>query len=318
MIENNQTLNLKETYYLSPGVNLGYNPETNSPTPIKLLVNLHEMPFDEYKKIDALNYHSLRDFQWDPKAWKGGYFETVDRSSAALTLGTQFHEMILQGDDTFNANNALWEPPLNPSTGKPFGPTSDKYKKALSDYGLANAGKLLYSQDDLITLNAMRESIQWHPVAGPMLYSESRKLSEIVVHGEIVPGFSLKGAIDRYDEQYGLIDLKTTDSLDDETGRQTFLWKMRDYGYIEQLAFYQILIHEICGGNIPPAHLIAVETKLPFRCGVFTLDAEVTKKARTVCNEWLKRFMMARNTGLYASRYDTVQPIVKYWNAELN
>ncbi len=301
---------------MSPELELGYTPEQNDPTPIKLLSNIYDMPFAEYRKIDALNFHNLRDFKWDPKAWKGGYFETKEQNSQAMTLGTQFHELVLQGDDAFNAHNALWEPPLNLSTGKPFGPTSDKYKKALSDYGLANAGKLLYSQDDIIALNAMRESIQWHHVAGPMLYSDSRKLSEMVVYGEIVPGFSLKGSIDRYDERFGLIDLKSTDSLDDETGRKTFYWKMRDYGYIEQIAFYQILIRDICGGNIPQAHIIAVESKLPFRCAVYTIDAEVSEMARANCTEWLKQFMKARQSGEYTSRFDRVQPVVKYWNAE--
>ena len=295
----------------------GYTPEANEPTPLNLLENVFDLPFEEYRKIDALNFHSLKDFQWDPKAWHGGYFETKQRTSPALTLGTQLHELVLQGAETFHENNALWTPPLNPSTGKPFGPTSDKYKNALSDFGKANAGKNLYTDEDWITLGAMREAIQWHPVAGPMLYSPNKKRSELVVHGEIIPGFKVKGAIDRYDEQYGIIDLKTTASLEDESGRPTFRYNMRDYGYVEQLAYYQMLIHEVCGGNIPPVAIVAVETQLPFRVGVFVFDAAVMEKARTVINEWLKRFITCRRLDKFPSKWDSAQPVTAYWNAEL-
>src|SRR5690606_7413273 len=60
----------------------------------------------------------------------------------------------------------------------------------------------------------------------------------------------------------GLVDLKTADHLD------SFEFHITAFGYVHQLAFYRALVERACGERLP-VHVIAVEKREPFRCGVW-------------------------------------------------
>ena len=59
------------------------------------------------------------------------------------------------------------------------------------------------------------------------------------------------------------MDLKTCDDL------TWFEADARKLGYLHQMAFYRAVLAQVLDGLLVPVHIIAVEKKEPFRCGVW-------------------------------------------------
>ena len=79
-------------------------------------------------------------------------------------------------------------------------------------------------------------------------------------------GFECQIRIDYLTRDFGITDYKTCRDLD------RFEWDARDYGYIEQLAFYRAVLRVLLlgnGGRDIPCSIVACEKAEPFRCGVW-------------------------------------------------
>ena len=63
----------------------------------------------------------------------------------------------------------------------------------------------------------------------------------------------------------GIVDLKTCDELD------WFEADARRYRYMTQFAFYQAVLAKVISQFVP-VHVVAVEKREPFRCGVWRLS----------------------------------------------
>lgn len=280
-------------------------------TPCKNIQGILDISFEDYRKLDGLNFHTLKDFTWDTKAWKQGYFEKQPRTSS-LKLGTQFHELILQGEEVFSENNILFNEPVNPKTGKPYGKETSAYKEARDSFLAMYPNKQEYSEQDYETLKTMQESIMFHPYASKILLEARPKKSELVLQGYLNKTLC-KCSIDRYDDMFGLIDLKTCERLTDFSGRDVFRYAIRDYKYIEQLAFYKKCLEEIGCCSSCPATIIAVETKPPFRCGVYAIKNTVLKEAQNVVEEWLENWVISHKTKTFISQFDGIFEISNYY-----
>lgn len=276
---------------------------------------------EDYFSDDALNFHTLWDFQKDPKLFAAGYFETKETTDA-MRLGTQLHQLVLEGDDVFNAENALWTPPVNEKTGKPYGAGTKNYADALDAWTAANPGKTAYSEEEWNALAGMRDAIRNHPAAGPILFPEKdapEHVSELKFRGDFMPGWFVKGAIDRYDPELGIIDLKTCAEMERFDGYETFKKTCIYGGYLEQLAFYQIMFREILDPRndtdpdktYPPVTIVGVEKKPPYRVAVFQPDEETQRGARGKIYALLAEYMEAVGTDTFRSKYDEILTIHK-------
>ena len=286
------------------------------PKPEELRNTVKDWPRDEYFSDEALNFHTLRDFCRDPKLFAEGYYNKENddpKRRDAKRQGTQLHELVLEGDDVFNANNALWTPPVNEKTGKPFGSDTKKYTDALAEFKAANQGKESYTTDEWNMFAAMRDALTNHPVAGPYLFpetTEQRAESELKFRGEFCPGWFAKGSIDRYDNVFGIIDLKTCAEIERFDGYKSFEKTCIYSGYIEQLAFYQIMFHELmdprASADYPPVTIIGVEKKEPYRVAVCQPDDETQAAAREQIYKMLDKYMKAVKEQRFESRYDEI------------
>lgn len=282
----------------------------------------HTLPegstFAEYRAAEGLNFHSLKDFIADPATFKkviDGVLPPEEGDPEALRIGTQFHQYILQ-PERFEAENALFTPPINDRTGKPYGIDTAKHAEALADFAEKNAGKTPYTKEDLDRFTAMRAGIMENESVAKIVYGspEGTYRSELAFQGEtpFFPGWTLKGSIDRYDENIGIFDLKTTSRIEDSRGKPLFNYAIRDYKYAEQLAFYQLAALHVCGEGYreyPPAYIIAVEKLPPYRAKAYLLTERTAQRARDTVLNWMEEYFDAVESGLYPSRFAAVEEI---------
>jgi hypothetical protein len=99
------------------------------------------------------------------------------------------------------------------------------------------------------------------------------------------------------DASAGLVDLKTADELD------SFEFALRALGYVHQLAFYRAIVATACG-QLLPVHVIAVEKREPFRCGVWQIAPAVLDQAQAQNDEAMDELRRCRNTGNWFTRYE--------------
>lgn len=275
----------------------------------------HGLTFAEYRELPGVNYHSLRDFCENPRLWHEGWFDRRPETPA-IKLGTQIHTLLLQGSSAFWTRYARFDPPVNPKTENPYGPETKTYKEALLEWHREHPGTEPVPPETVETLSRILNETRRNPVLGEILRSPDADgaHSEVIFRGPLegVPQLVLKGAIDRYDDQIGIIDLKTTSSLDDRFWRYT----IHDREYIDQLAFYQIAAHDVCrSAGYPDAYIAAVETGGMFRSAAALIDPRIMDRARAHVLDLLARFSRSVQKGDYPDPGDTLR-VIKFYRGD--
>lgn len=283
---------------------------TTKPTPGEDLINVTFGSFEDYRNSPGLNFHMLKDFLIDPKAWKSGYFER-EFSSPEMEFGTQFHELLLQGVNVYRENNAEFIPPVNPKTGEPYGAGTKAAQAYIDDWKKANPGKRPITKQNGERIISMIQSVRENFVANEIFFGDSPKMTEFSIHGKYC-GIEIKGSIDLYSDQFGIVDLKTTKEIFSNTGYNVFQKTARDFRYYEQLAFYSILVSQIGLGEICPVNIVAVETVAPFRVYVETLSNNVLNDVRKNVHEAIKFYIECNENNSYPSRSDGIFVVDKY------
>lgn len=234
----------------------------------------HE-PADEYhaKAKEYLSSHQLGDFRKCPLLYhrkRLGHLADEDRP--AYTLGRAAHTLILEGLDRFEEDFAVGGP-INPKTGQPFGAGT----KAWAEWAEA-IGKPVLSDVQFDTVARMNESVRTHQVAMSLLAEGE---AECVVRTDYC-GMPAQIRMDWFDVHTGIVDLKTCDDL------TWFEADARRYGYAHQLAFYRAVLAKVLSLYMP-VHLIAVEKKEPYRCGVWQVAADTLAVAQRDNEEAIDR-----------------------------
>jgi len=115
----------------------------------------------------------------------------------------------------------------------------------------------------------MNESVRTHPVAMGLL---DQGEPEGVVRADYC-GMPCQTRMDWFAPHQGIIDLKTCDDL------TWFEADARRFSYAHQLAFYRAVLSKVVGSYVP-VHLIAVEKKEPYRCGVWLVAPDTLNAAQ--------------------------------------
>ena len=211
-----------------------------------------------------LSSHQLADFRKCPQLYyRKKYQPRTQEESPAYLVGRAAHVLILEGLERFREDFAVGGP-INKKTGLPFGPAT----KAWTQWA-ETVGKPVLSDSQFETIERMNESVAMHEAAVDLL---QYGIAEAVVRAEYC-GFPCQIRIDWLDPAPSIVDLKTCDDL------TWFEADSRRYGYAHQLAFYRAVLKKALGIYVP-VHLIAVEKKEPYRCGVWQLSSEVLNLAQ--------------------------------------
>ncbi len=222
-------------------------------------------PAPEYhrKRNRFLSSHALADFRRCPALFHGkDSGEIVDEDRPAYALGRAAHTLILEGLDTFNREYVVGEP-VNPSTGKAYGKTSQAYQSWLEAQN-----KPVLAPADFEFIRRLQVAVWTHVEAGNLLHDG---VAEGVVRTEYC-GVPCQIRMDFFNETHGVIDLKTCDNLD------YFEADARRFQYVHQAAFYCAVLRKATGRSYR-FRFIAVEKREPFRCGVWLAAEDVIELA---------------------------------------
>lgn len=231
---------------------------------------IQAIPFDVYLE-DAyqglyLTSHFLSDFRLCPLLYRQKLNgEVIIDDTAAFQIGRATHALVLGGQDAFDEEYLVSAGPINPKTGEPFG----KLTKAYKDWAATQTKKIILT-NEFDFMSKLQEAVWAHPKAAELL---DGCVCEGVVRTEYL-GENVQIRMDAFNPNLkAIIDLKTCDNLD------FFTNDCFKYGYAEQMAFYRDVFKAASGGIDTTAWLIAVEKRIPYRCGVWQVSDEMLAQA---------------------------------------
>ena len=272
----------------------------------KWLLNISS---DEYhaatKRNEYTTSHRLNLFRKCPALYKKTIDgDIVDGETEAFMLGRATHTLVLEckeNNEKFDSEFIVSDGPINPKTDKPYG----KATKAYQEWD-AEQLKPVIGWDDFALMANMRDAIHAHPVAKDLLASG---IAEGTIRTEW-NGEPVQARLDWYNhEQNYVVDLKTCNDID------RFRFDIRDFGYIEQMAFYAECVR-LVSGSTPVCWLVAVEKKEPYRVAVVHIGASTIDDAihghmggetwRDDADAMLLELRKCRETGEWPTRYEQV------------
>ena len=237
-----------------------------------------------------LSSHQLLDFvrcPWLHRKKVLGLIEHAAESPSYL-IGRAAHARILEGRDAYETSFALGGP-INEKTGKPFGAAT----KAFAEWA-AIQGKPVLSHEQVDLVEQMASGVAMNDSATALLlYGRS----EGVVRAEYC-GTPCQIRMDWLHPHRGIVDLKTCDDL------TWFESDARRYGYHRQMAFYRAVLAQALGGTLVPVHLIAVEKKEPFRCGVWRVGDDTLVQAQRENEAAIRRLLACRERDEWPTGYE--------------
>ena len=263
--------------------------------PIVDLDLLTEEPAEQYhaKAGEYLTSHQLLDFVRCPLLYRRkqqGLVPEEDRP--AYLLGRAAHVRILEGREAYEAQFALGGP-INPNTRKPYGPNT----KAFAEWAEAQ-GKPVLSHEQVELIEQLAAGVSLNDEAVDLL---RQGRAEGVVRADYC-GVPCQARIDWVHPDRGVVDLKTCDDL------TYFEADARRYGYHRQVAFYRALLGQALGNLVVvPVHLVAVEKKEPFRCGVWVVSDGTLAIAQRENEAAIRRLAACRERDRWPTGYEEIR-----------
>jgi len=259
---------------------------------IDLDVLTHE-PEDVYhaRSAEYLGSHALADFRKCPLLYQKDRLGLIDDSDrAAYQLGRACHCRILEGREEFAQRYAVGGP-INPKTGKPFGSNTN----AFAEWAAAQ-GKPVLTSEQAAMIESMATGVAMNDSAVDLIIDG---VAEGVVRVEYC-GIFCQIRIDWLNPYRGIVDLKSCDDL------TWFEADARRYGYAHQMAFYRAVLAEVIG-DLVPVHMIAVEKKEPFRCGVWRISEETLDQCARENAAAIKRLLECGRMNEWPTGYEEVR-----------
>jgi len=244
------------------------------------------------KAKDFLSSHALIEYMRCPFLHKkriAGLIEEKD--TVSYFVGRAAHTRILEGIDTYEREYAVGGP-INPATGKPFGSTT---KKFLEWQELQRKPVIPLEKAELV--ESMNAGVRMNKLACELL--EVGRAEGVVRNNYC--GVPCQIRVDWTHPTYGIVDLKTCEDLD------AFENDTRKYGYKNQLAFYHAVLQRVAPDLSPIVHIIAVEKREPFRCGVWMITDETLAAAKVMNEAAIERLKESRATDIWLTGYETVR-----------
>lgn len=207
----------------------------------------HSPPYTEY-----LSSSQLKKYLISPKAFKFALDNPAEEKSDALCFGSLFHDLMewcsrVDGDKDKQINSwahchlAVFEPPINKTTGKPYGATSNPYKEAYREFENKYCLYSIVSQEEYNALVAMGHSLILNSGATS---EQVRKLlrwgKPEVSHFVEYEGLKFKWRPD-LETPHKIIDYKTIAS--DDLSERSINAQIAKYGYDISAAHYLFFDH---------------------------------------------------------------------------
>jgi hypothetical protein len=270
-------------------------PGRNGHALIEDLGFLRHEPEEEYraKSRDYLDGEQLSDFREDAflfhKRQRGlippqtQHDEKVDR--AALVR-------ILHGQDYYQAQYVIGGP-ISPHTGQPYSQYSMEYQQWAA-------------QQSKQVLTAEQADLIEHIDFGFRAHDAARQLlSDGVAQGILrrrYCGILCQARIDWLNPKQGIVAVVPCDRLSSVESQVRYLGPAHDF------ALWQALLAQVTGSWLP-VHLIAVEKRLPHRCGVWAVSERLLRRARKDNEKALASLLKCRQLDRWPTGYERVRTL---------
>jgi len=253
---------------------------------------------EEQYHADRANFftsHSLIDFSRCPFGYKRAKDNPKEHKSNAFTFGTAAHVLLLEGRSAFEERYIVSEGPINEKTGRAYGKETKKHLEWLAEQPLP-----IISFQEMGILETMNKSISNHYLANEAITDEGKHVEGVI--RESYEGVQCQSKVDYFSENYGLMDLKTTQNI------QWFENDCKKYGYFFQMAFYWHMLY-LLTGKLYPVHIVAIEKEEPFRCGVYLVQERVLKQAHELNLKNMKFYKRCLADDNWPTLYEDVRTI---------
>lgn len=205
------------------------------------------------------------------------------RDSRAFQFGRVVHARFT---DRAHYDAMISTGPLNPKTGKPFGPDTN----AFADWQAQNPGKVVLGARDLADLDLMDQRM---PDRIRAIFADPLGVPESSYY-QTIAGVKVKARPDWISG--GVIyDLKSIGNLDDAERHIT------KYRYWFSHAWYRMVVKAECGKSLPFRFVFA-EKNSPYRWQIVDIDAEWIGYADTVCERVMTDIALAQDRGDWSDR----------------
>ncbi len=259
---------------------------------------IFDLPAAEYhadaKAGKFLSSHLLGDFRRCPALYRKKMLgEINEQESGAYTLGRAAHKLILEGRAAFDSEYVVSDGPVNPKTNAPYGRST----KAFEAWSATQTREVVAGKE-VNFLVTLQKSVWLHELAAELL-------TDGVAEGTVRTTYCEEPCqirMDFFNEKFGIIDLKTCDDL------TWFEADIKRYGYVHQLAFYRAVLREASRVRYP-VHLIAVEKREPYRCGVWRISDEALDFAESENAAAICRLQNCRASGVFPTGYESIRII---------
>lgn len=239
------------------------------------------MDFDEYRKLDAVNFSTLKEMRRSPMHYRHRLSEERE-DSPRLAMGRATHTAVFE-PDRFVLDYVIWS-------------GGDRRGNAWAAFCEQHPDQTILKTSEYETCLAMRDAVRSHPVAGPAL-TPPGEAEKVLVWTDERTGLLCKGRLDWW--RPGLLaDLKTTGEIE----ARRFSALVERMGYHAQLSFYRagLLAN---GLDAPPPCIIAVEAAAPHDVAVFELDDDAVYAGEVLVADLLSRVAAGRFSGMWPGRY---------------
>ena len=242
---------------------------------------------------DFLTSHQLADFRKCPLLYRRKRLGLIpDADTSAYLVGRAAHTLILEGRAAFEARYAVGGP-INPRTGQPFG-SNTKAFRAWAE----SQGRPVLTDAQVELVERLEAAVRSHELAMELL---ADGLAEGVMRAEYCSE-PCQIRMDWFGPQCGLVDLKTCDDL------TWFEPDARRFGYVHQMAFYLAVLARAAGETFP-VHIIAVEKKEPYRCGVWRVSSSALAIAQQENAEAIQRLKRCRELDHWPTGYERLRTL---------
>ncbi len=253
------------------------------------------MGWDEYERVDGINWSSLRLMAKSPAHYRHNLSQPRE-DTPALRMGRCVHMAVLE-PETFAKRCAVWRGGI-------------RRGKEWDAFVAAHTGQEILTTDEREECDAIAAAVRGHRVAGAFVSGGNSEVSMTWLHEESAIGGTLglsmkcKGRMDFVSDLGVIVDLKTTrDASADAFGKTAANFK-----YPAQGAWYQDGYERATGVRLPVV-FIAAESTAPYALVVYRVADDILDLGRQEYTRLLRRLDDCRRTNTWDGYADSVQEL---------
>lgn len=238
--------------------------------------------FNDYLKIDAVNWSTLKEMRRSPLHYKYR-LSSPRKDTATLRAGRAAHTAVFE-PDRFLLDYAMFDGAV-------------RRGKAWDAFVDANPHRTIIKPDEYHRALAIRDAVRSHPLAVP--YLARGKAEHPVTWTDDETGLRCKARVDFLsDSKPAIVDLKTSSTID----YSPFCSTAYRLAYFCQMGLYQWGMKVATGRELPVV-VIAVEAGPPHDVGVFPYGADELEAGLNEARSLLTKLAYHREKDTWPGQY---------------